>query len=39
MHAREKIAAEKFFRENPHKFAAKLFGKLKKFWQTIIFKG
>ena len=29
MHAREKIAAEKFFRENPHKFAAKLFGKLK----------
>jgi len=29
MHAKEKIAAERFFRENPHKFAAKLFGKLK----------
>ena len=29
MHAREKIAVEKFFRENPHTFAGKLFGKLK----------
>ena len=29
MHAREKIATEKFFCKNPQKFAGKLFAKLK----------